>query len=362
MSGAAVRGAETVDGAQQLLAEIREQPAAWRRLLEHERELADIGRRLADGAPSLVRIVAHGTSNHASLYATYALRLLCGWTVVRDSMSLPLAYGAPSAAPGEVAIGLSQSGQTRDVVAWLERARAAGATTVAVTNERDSALAGHATEVVLMHAGTERSVAATKTYTCMLAALALIGAHAAGPQRGAELSAALRETADRAEAALPGLERDVEAVAAALARVERLYAVARGVELATAAETALKVTEVAYVSATGMTATEMAHGPVAALDGALPVWAVASDEATLPSVAEAVARARAAGAPVVVAGPLADRVEGATHALPHPGAPDPLLSPLLSVLPGQLFSRALALEKGIDPGAPRHIRKVTIAA
>ncbi|MBB4661546.1 SIS domain-containing protein [Conexibacter arvalis] len=357
------RRSASASGAELLLDEIREQPAAWRRLLEREEEIAELGGRLAAADPVLVRIAAHGTSDHAAAYAMYALRLLCGWTAMRDSMSLPLSYGAAAAAPGELAIGLSQSGETPDVVAWLEAARAAGATAVAVTNaDEGSSLARAADGVVSLSAGPERSIAATKTYTCTLAALALLGAHAAGGERGTALAASLRETADLAESALPALEAAVLPVADVLAGTERLYSIARGLELATAAEVALKLTEVAYLCAKALTATSMAHGPVAALDRAFPVWAVAADDDTLAGVREAVRRARDAGAPVIATGPAAAALEGAAFTLPTPAAPDPLLSPLLSVLPGQLFARALALAKGIDPGAPRHLRKVTLAA
>jgi glucosamine--fructose-6-phosphate aminotransferase (isomerizing) len=345
---------------QTLLDEIREQPAAWRRLATGDGAIAELGARLAASAPPLVRLAAHGTSDHAAAYATYALRLLCGWTAVRDSMSVALYYGAPAARPGELAVGLSQSGETPDVVAWLRAARTAGATSVAVTNADRSALSEAADHVLAIGAGEERSIAATKTYTCTLAALALLGAHAAG--RGAAMVRALIAAADAAEAALPRLEAAVGPVAQAWAGAQRMYVVARGIEVATAAEVALKLTEVAYVGARSLTATSMAHGPVAALDATFPVWAVASDDATLPAVVEAVERARAAGAPVLATGPAAAALTGATFTLPTPAATEPLLSPLLSVLPGQLFARALALAKGLDPGAPRHLRKVTTAA
>ena len=341
-----------------LLGEIREQPARWRALAD-EGGIAELGRRLGGAAPALVRLAAHGTSDHAATYAVYALRLLCGWTAMRDSMSLALYYGTPAAAPGELAIGLSQSGATQDVVAWLQAARAAGADTLAVTNDPGSALARSAGDVLAVGAGEERSIAATKTYTCMLAAIMLLGAHASG--RGPAMAGALREAADLAEAALPALEPAVEEVAAKLADSNRMYVVARGIEVATASEVALKLTEVAYVGAKALTATGMAHGPVAALDQSFPVWAIASDDATLPAVVEAVERARRAGAPVVATGPAAGRLPDATFSLPTPAA-DPLLAPLLSVLSGQLFARALALAKGIDPATPRHLRKITAAA
>ncbi|HVL97357.1 MAG TPA: SIS domain-containing protein [Solirubrobacteraceae bacterium] len=342
-----------------LLAEIREQPERWRRLAA-DGAAAELAARLAGSRPPLVRLAAHGTSDHAAMYATYALRLLCGWTALRDSMSLALYYGAPAAAAGEVAIGLSQSGETPDVVAWLRAASAAGATTVAATNDGGSSLASAASATLPLLAGEEHSIAATKTYTCTLAALALLGAHAAG--RGPEFAGMLRATADLAEGALPELERAAAAAAERTAGTSRMYVVARGIEVATAFEVALKLTEVAYVAAKALTTTGMAHGPVAALDAGFPVWVVASDLATLPAAAEAARRARDAGAPVIGAGAAAGRLDGVAICLPTPAAPDPVLNPLLSVLPGQLFARALALAKGIDPATPRHLRKVTAAA
>jgi glutamine---fructose-6-phosphate transaminase (isomerizing) len=340
--------------------EIRSQPDVWRGALERESAVAATAAALAAVNPSLVRIAGHGTSDHAAIYASYVLRLLCGRTVTRDSISLPLYYGVPAARPGELAIGISQSGETPDVVAWLKAAGEAGATTLAVTNGEDSALAEAADHVLAVGAGPERSIAATKTYTGTLAAFALLAGHVAG--RGAELAQGLAAAADAAEGALPALERAVLPVAAALEPVQRMYLSARGLELATAYEISLKLTEVCYLGAKAMSATAMAHGPVAALDETLPVWLIAARDATLPAVREAAQRAVAAGAPVVASGAAAAELEGAAHVLATPFLPDPLLSPLVSVLPGQLFAVALAHAKGIDPGTPRNLRKVTSAA
>ncbi|WP_027006185.1 SIS domain-containing protein [Conexibacter woesei] len=341
--------------------EIGGQPAVWRALVARGAQVAEVAAALDALDPPLVRIAAHGTSDHAGIYATYLLRALRGWTVVRDSMSMPLYYGSPAARPGELAVGISQSGETPDVVAWLERAGREGATTLAITNGEGSSLARIADHVLAIGAGAERSIAATKTYTGTLAAIALLAGQLAG--RGPQLADALVATADAADALLDGLDAAVAPVAAALARIDRMYLVARGIELATANEVALKLTEVCYLGAKAMSATAMAHGPVAALDADVPLWAIAAPDATLPAVAEAVRRARAAGAPVIASGPAAAALDGAAFALPVPVVPaEPLLSPLLSVLPGQAFAWALAGAKGIDAGAPRHLRKVTSAA
>jgi glucosamine--fructose-6-phosphate aminotransferase (isomerizing) len=340
--------------------EIASQPASWRALLARDSEIAGVAGALSALKPPLVRIAAHGTSDHAAIYASYLLRALCGWTVVRDSMSMPLYYGVAAAAPGELAIGISQSGETPDVVAWLERAGRDGATTLAITNGDGSSLTRVADHVLALGVGAERSIAATKTYTGTLAMLALLAGQLAG--RGPELAGGVAEAADAADALLGDLDGAVAPVAAELAGIDRMYLVARGIELATVNEIGLKLTEVCYLGAKAMSATAMAHGPVAALDASVPVWAVGAADATLPAVVESVRRAREAGAPVIASGTAAGHLPGAAHVLAVPELSEPLLSPLLSVLPGQAFAWALARAKGIDPGAPRHLRKVTSAA
>lgn len=343
-----------------LLAEIGQQPAVWRGLLARDAEVAAVAQALAELDPPLVRIAAHGTSDHAGIYASYVLRALRGWTVVRDSMSMPLYYGVDAARPGELAIGISQSGETPDVVAWLRRAKQAGATTVAITNGEGSSLAEAADHLLAVGAGPERSIAATKTYTGTLAVIALLGGHLTGDE--VRMAAGLADAADAADALLEGLVATATPVAEALASIDRMYVVARGIELATANEIALKLTEVCYLGAKAMSATAMAHGPVAALDATVPLWAVAAPDATLPAVEEAVRRAREAGAPVIASGAAAESLGAVAHALPVPEISEPLLSPLLSALPGQAFAWTLARAKGIDPGTPRHLRKVTTAA
>jgi glucosamine--fructose-6-phosphate aminotransferase (isomerizing) len=139
-----------------------------------------------------------------------------------------------------------------------------------------------------------------------------------------------------------------------------MFVIGRGTELATAREIALKLLETCRVAAEPMTATAFAHGPVAALDALFPVWAIASHD-NIEAVREAVARARATGAGVVASGSAADVLEDVSYRLPTPEASPPLLSPLLSVVPGQLFAWALAHAKGLDPDRPVGLSKVTLA-
>src|SRR5437588_9436217 len=168
---------------EKLLAEIREQPAALRALLGHEAEYAKAAAAARDRRATTVRMVGHGSSDNAAAYGVYAFGLLPGWIALRDSITLAVYYGAELDMAGSTAIALSQSGRTIDVGDYLGRARSTGAFTVALTNEPASNLAGEAEAVLPLGAGTERSVAATKTYLNQVAALGLFAAHAAGQGR-----------------------------------------------------------------------------------------------------------------------------------------------------------------------------------
>src|SRR6266498_5773692 len=340
-------------------AEVREQPEALLRLLEHEADFASVSRALVDRAPSIVRLVGHGSSDAAASYGVYALGLLPAWTAMRDSISLSVYYDAKLDLSQSVVVALSQSGETPDVVEYVSRARARGALTVAVTNGPDSELGRAADATLPLVAGPERAVAASKTYVNQLAALALLAGGAAG--RGREIGDGLRRVAELLAGALDQLERAVRPVATAFAYVGRMYVIGRGIEFATAREIALKLTETCRVAAEPLTATDLAHGPVAALDSLFPVWVIASHDESLPAVIDGVARVREAGATIVASGTAATEIEGAAYRLPVPQPPIPLLSPLLSVVPGQLFAASLARAKGLDPDHPVRLTKVTLA-
>ena len=339
--------------------EIREQPAALRRLADREAEIAEIAEAVRERGRTLVRIVGHGSSDNAASYGVYAFGLLPGITATRDSISLSVNYRTEIDMTGQTAIGLSQSGRTPDVVEYLARAKHSGAFTIAVTNDAGSELATVADAVIDLSAGPERAVAATKTYTNTIGALALLAGHIAGDGRA--ISDGLRRTADLLEGELPAFERAATALALPFAYIGRMFVIGRGVEFATAREVALKLLETCYVAAEPLTATDLAHGPIAALDPFFPVWAIASHDETLGAVQEAAARTSAAGATLVASGTAAAEIAEAAYRLPVP-TPEPLLlSPLLSVVPGQLFARALARAKGLDPDAPRGLAKITLA-
>jgi glucosamine--fructose-6-phosphate aminotransferase (isomerizing) len=193
------------------LAEIREQPAAIRRLLGHRAEYARVAEAAAKRNGGLVRMVGHGSSDNAASYGVYGFGILAGLTALRDSISLTVYYNAKIDLRGSLVVALSQSGQTPDVLEYVTRARREGAFTVGVTNHPESELARTADAVLPLAAGDERAVAATKTYVNQLAAIALLAALLGG--RGDEVAAGLEEVADELERHLPMLERSAAAIA-----------------------------------------------------------------------------------------------------------------------------------------------------
>jgi glucosamine--fructose-6-phosphate aminotransferase (isomerizing) len=341
------------------LAEIREQPHALRALLEHDADFARVAATARERGTSVVRMVGHGSSDNAASYGVYAFGLLPRWTALRDSITLTAYYDAQLELRGSTVVALSQSGRTPDVIDYVTRARRAGAYTVALTNDPGSDLASEADDVLPLEAGPENAVAASKTYLNQVAALGLLAAHAAG--EGERFAAGIATTAELLEQMLPDLESRVRRIALPFASVGRMFVVGRGIQFGTAREIALKLLETCRVAAEPLTATDLAHGPVAALDSLFPVWAVATDDETLDVVVEAAARIREAGATLIASGPAAAAIPDAQYCLPVPTPPNPLLAPLLSVVPGQLFAGAVARAKGLDPDRPRGLSKVTMA-
>jgi glucosamine--fructose-6-phosphate aminotransferase (isomerizing) len=339
------------------LAEIREQPQALRRLLAHDAEFARVAAAARERGP-LVRFVGHGSSDNAATYGVYAFGLLSRWTALRDSIALTVYFDATFDLSGSTVLGLSQSGQTPDVVEYLKRARKRGAFTVAITNDPASEMAEVAEAVLPLEAGPELAVAATKTYVSQLAALALLAAHIGGD--APRIADGIRRVADQIDEVLPTLEAEAQALATPFSYVGRMFVIGRGPEFSTAREIALKLLETCRTAAAPLTATDLAHGPVAVLDPLFPVWAIASRDQTLSAVQEAVARVRQFGSTLVASGNAAGAID-ADYRLAVPEPSVSLLSPLLSVLPGQLFAAGLARAKGFDPDSPRGLTKVTLA-
>jgi glutamine---fructose-6-phosphate transaminase (isomerizing) len=338
--------------------EIGAQPAIAERLLrELPDELAPLATAARKRRIAYVMIAARGSSDHAAIYAQYALGSLARLPVALATPSLFSRYATPPRLAGALVIGISQSGRSPDVVAVIEEARRQGELTAAMTNDPASPLAVAAEHPLDLRAGTELSVAATKTYTAELMAIAML-AVGLGDGDASEHEALLR-VPDAQRAALEHADR-VSAMADAHAGLVDCAVLGRGFNLATAFEWALKLKELAYVRAQAYSSADFQHGPVASLAHGGDILAVVARGPLAADTAELVARLRKERRARVIV--LArDALPGADQ-LPFPDTLPEWLSPLVDIIPAQLFTAALARAKGLDVERPRGLKKVTLTS
>jgi glucosamine--fructose-6-phosphate aminotransferase (isomerizing) len=303
-----------------------------------------------------VMIAARGTSDHAALYAQYVLGIRHRLSVALGTPSIVSLYGVAPDLADTLVIGISQSGASPDIVAVIAAARAQGAPTVAITNEPGSPLADTADRTIDLGAGPERAVAATKTYTSELLAIAMLSAALGGDLVDRAALAAVPETLTRALA----LEPEIERIARDQAACTRAVIIARGFEYATAREWALKLKELARVFADPYSSADFQHGPVALVEPGVPVLAVVRGGAPEADLVALLRRLREdIDAELMVVSDRSEALALATWPVALPDGTPEWLGPIVSIVPGQLHALHLTLARGLDPERPRHLRKVT---
>jgi fructoselysine-6-P-deglycase FrlB-like protein len=334
--------------------EIAEQPEALRRTLEAL--LPQVGALEALGREtSQVLFIARGSSDNAAVYGQYLCSVLAGRLVSLAAPSLATVYRADLDLHGVLAVAVSQSGATEEIVTTLDWARHCGARTVAVTNVAGSPLTEAADVALVTRAGRELAVPATKTYTTQLAALAVL---ALSMGRGASGLEALRGVPDAVEAMLE-VAPAAEALAGRLTDADTVVVSGRGFAYSTALELSLKLKETCYVTAIGLSYADLVHGPIAVLDAGTPALLVAAAEGPmLPEMTGLARRIAGTGADVYGIGGDHDFAAACRSTLPGPSLPEHL-APFALVVPGQFLVEALARAKGLDPDAPRGLDKVT---
>jgi glucosamine--fructose-6-phosphate aminotransferase (isomerizing) len=332
--------------------ELAEQPEALARLLERQGTTADrIAKLFARPDVQYVLIASRGSSSNAARYAQYLLGRAHRIPVAFATPSLYTLYEQPPRLDGALVVGISQSGASPDVNAVLAEARRQGRPTVAITNESDSPLATTSEAVLPLEAGSERAVAATKTYVNSLGAVALLFSAATGAGRGE-----LERVPDQLAAQIERSRKDV----LALEPLEGGTVVARGVNYGTSFEIALKIRELSGLLFEAYSAADLMHGPVAAIGRGWPVLAVAPTGPALASMQAAVTDVARRGAHMIVLSDDPGLLEQADVALPLlTGVPE-WLSPLVAVAPGQLAAIRLARLRGVDVDQPLGLSKVTL--
>lgn len=330
--------------------EVAEIPRALARLLSASGPaIASAGAALRALDPGLVLTVARGSSDHAATYLKYAVELTAGIPVASVGPSVASVYGRSLRLSGAACIGISQSGQSPDIVEMMRSAGAGGALTIAVTNFADSPMARVSSHCLPLAAGAEQSVAATKTFICSVAAgLALL----AEWQDDTALRAAV---AALPEAATQALTLDWSPLSARLSRAAQAYVLGRGPAFAIACESALKLKETCGLHAEAYSAAEVLHGPSAIVQSGFPVLALAVQDAAQAGVMQTAERLAAQGADVFLTGAAA---KGATT-LPAVTGLHPLVAPLVQAVAFYAFVENLARRRGFDPDAPPHLHKVT---
>lgn len=320
-----------------------------RQFAANEAVVKQLAEALRAEPPRFIVTCARGSSDHAAAYAKYVFETQLGVAVASASPSVTSVYAAPQQWQGALFIAISQSGKSPDLVRTAEAAKAVGARVVALVNVADSPLAQLADTVLPLHAGPERSVAATKSYLAALAAILQLAAHWHGDAR---LLAALAALPDALRA---GWDADWSALVEMLAKAHNLFVLGRGYGFAAALEAALKFKETSGLHAEAFSAAEVKHGPMALVGPHFPVLCFAQDDESLASTLAVAEEFRGRGADVLVAAP------GQTGAgfLPLAGGLPAICTPLAAIQSFYRAASALALRRGFNPDVPPHLNKVT---
>ena len=339
-----------------LHSEIHEQPGQLAGLLEQRAQVEQIAAAIQRQAPCFVFLAARGTSDNAGRYANYLWGAANRLPLALATPSLFTFYGQPPALKHALVVAVSQSGKSPDIIRVIQEGRSQGCLTLAITNAPASPLAQASDLVLDVQAGEERSVAATKSYTAQLLAIAMLSAALAGSE------AAWQELAGLPTWAAQMLTQD-ETIARMAQRyryMNQCVVLGRGYNYATAYEWALKLKELTYLIADPYSSADFQHGPIAMVEGGFPVLAVAPQGKVFSSMLEMIAALRNEHAAELVVVSDDDQALGLAQSpicLPA-GIPE-WLTPIIAIIAGQLFAYHLTMVKGYDPERPRGLRKET---
>lgn len=338
-----------------LRSEIDEQPDVIASLLREESSNIKLICKEISGRFKYVVIAARGTSDNAARYAQYLFGAYNQLQVALATPSLFTIYGCPPDLSNALIIGISQSGQSPDIVSVIKEGKRQGCPTLAITNNPGSPLALEAHYVIPLHAGIEKAIAATKTYTSSLAAMALF-------------SCWLKKDAVRLNAlnAIPiYIKNAIMSIEPRLEHIERYRymehctVIGRGYNYSTAFEIALKVKELTGVVAEPYSSADFRHGPIATVNSGFPVFLIAPKGAISMDLSELMTQLTQRGAEKIIISDDPDILTLAQFPLSIPAAIPEWLSPLVAVIPGQLFGMQLAIERGRNPDNPQGLSKVT---
>lgn len=335
--------------------EIYQQPQIIAEFLEKERDsFVNIAKELR-GKFKYVLIAARGTSDNAARYAQYLFGSHNHIQVALATPSLFTLYQTPPDLSEALVLGISQSGQSPDIVAVLAEAQRQGRPTLALVNKVDSPLAKTADYVIPLHAGEERAVAATKSYTASLAALAMFSASLHNDDRRMR---ELNQIPAWIEAAFQKLEPQIERIER-YTYMEQCVVIGRGFNYSTAFEIALKIKELTRIIAEPYSSADFRHGPIATVHPHFPVILINPEGSVYKDMEDLIHQLKTLEAERIIISNNNALLQQAKFPLPIPAGPPEWLTPIVAVLPGQLFALKLALAKGLDADHPVGLTKVT---
>ena len=340
-----------------LHSEIFEQPERLASLLNNQKQIVlEIAKAIQARNVQYVFLAARGTSDNAGRYANYLWGAYNGLPLALATPSLFTYYQSPPRLQNALVVGVSQSGQSPDIVSVLEEGRKQNCLTIAMTNVPDSPLAKAADFVLDIQAGAEKAVAATKTYTTELMAIAMLSAALSNSDAHWKQLASVPKWAELSLA----LDESIAQMAQRYRYMSQCVVLGRGFNYATAFEWALKLKELTYTIAEPYSSADFQHGPIAMVEGGFPVLAVAPKGRVHASMKEMLTRLRRErNAELVILSDDADTLALAQSPIKLPPQMPEWLTPLVSIIPAQLFACHLTQVKGYDTEAPRNITKVT---
>ena len=340
-----------------MLSEIREQPSVLRKLVDAEIQNArSIAAEVARRDIEFVEIAARGTSDHNAIYGKYLLEINNGLPVALADPSVITLYSGRVKLGKALVIGVSQSGEATDVAECLAEARKSGGLTVSITNNPGSTHARMADHTILCHAGEEKAVAATKSYVASLAVFYILSAVLAGDEGKIEALVACADVMDE----VLKIEDEIAVRAERYRYMESGTVLARGLNYCTALETALKLAETSYLKMKGYSAADFVHGPIAAVHSGDPCFLIGAPGKTYGSMLDIARKLEERGAETVILSSEQEMLSLATVPVRLDAVVQEELSPLLYVVPGQLFAYHLSTIRGCDPDHPRGLTKVTL--
>jgi glutamine---fructose-6-phosphate transaminase (isomerizing) len=340
-----------------LHSEIFEQPESLSSLLETQRKsIEKIAESIRQHRIRWVFLAARGTSDNAGRFANYLWGAQNGLPLALATPSLFTYYHQPPNLKDALVVGISQSGQSPDIVSVLAEGRRQGCLTLAITNKLQSPLANSADLVLDIHAGVEKAVAATKTYTNELMAVAMLSVALS------ENNAGWKDLGKVPGWVLQVLKQD-ESIARMTERFRYMHqcvVLGRGFNYSTAFEWALKLKELTYVVADAYSSADFRHGPIAMVEGGFPVMAVAPSGKVFDTMLEMLGKLRhEQSAELVVISNEKRALSLAQSPILLPAGMPEWLTPIVAIVPAQLFAANLTRVKGFDPEKPRTIFKVT---